>query len=52
MIAGTSYDVYLTKRLAQEQKESCDVEKHAKLEQLTNGNHKPLSGKIYIPFSY
>ncbi|XP_051158662.1 nose resistant to fluoxetine protein 6-like isoform X2 [Leptopilina boulardi] len=43
MIVGTSYDVYLTNRLIKQQKESCDVEKHAKLEQLTNGNHKPLT---------
>ena len=46
MIAGTGYDVYLTKRLARQQKESCDVEKHAKLEQLRNGNHNPLNGKM------
>ncbi|XP_033228459.1 O-acyltransferase like protein isoform X2 [Belonocnema kinseyi] len=52
MMAGTGYDVYLSKRLERQQKEACDVEKHAKLEQLTNGNHKSLNAfedKIYIP---
>ncbi|XP_051158663.1 nose resistant to fluoxetine protein 6-like isoform X3 [Leptopilina boulardi] len=48
MIVGTSYDVYLTNRLIKQQKESCDVEKHAKLEQLTNGNHKPLTGDTVV----
>lgn len=43
MIAGTGYDVYLSNRLEKQQRQSCDVEKHAKHEQLTNGNHKPLN---------
>lgn len=44
LIAGTSYDIYLTKRVARKQNTKYDVEKHVKLERFVNGNSKLHNG--------
>ncbi|XP_043276651.1 O-acyltransferase like protein-like isoform X2 [Venturia canescens] len=40
MIIGTSYDFYLSMRLAKKRSMTYDLEKHAKLEQTVKGHHK------------
>ncbi|XP_016839566.1 O-acyltransferase like protein isoform X1 [Nasonia vitripennis] len=50
LIGGTSYDVYLSKRIARKQNMSYDLEKHVKLEQLATGKiHNASQGRAYIP---
>ena len=51
LIGGTSYDLYLSKRVAHKQNMSYDLEKHVKLEQLANGNGKMHNGKVIPRFS-
>ena len=51
LIGGTSYDLYLSKRVTHKQNMSYDLEKHVKLEQLANGNGKMHNGKVIPRFS-
>ncbi|XP_011155276.1 O-acyltransferase like protein isoform X2 [Harpegnathos saltator] len=43
MIIGTAYDYYLTRKLIHRNNVIYDLEKHGKLDQLTNGNQKVLN---------
>ncbi|EZA56840.1 Nose resistant to fluoxetine protein [Ooceraea biroi] len=49
MILGTGYDYYLLKKLTRKRNVIYDLEKHGKLDHLTNGNRKALNGKVYLP---
>ncbi|XP_011155277.1 nose resistant to fluoxetine protein 6 isoform X3 [Harpegnathos saltator] len=52
MIIGTAYDYYLTRKLIHRNNVIYDLEKHGKLDQLTNGNQKVLNafqGTVYLP---
>lgn len=51
MIAGTGYDVYVTRKYTRRKNVVYDLERRAKLE-MANGNQKPLSafqGTVYLP---
>ncbi|KAF7388052.1 hypothetical protein HZH66_010819 [Vespula vulgaris] len=43
MIAGSGYDLYLTRMVARKKNMIYDLEKHGKLDQLSNGNPKTLN---------
>ncbi|KAK2576733.1 hypothetical protein KPH14_005386 [Odynerus spinipes] len=43
MIAGSGYDLYLTRMVARKKRMIYDLEKHGKLDQLNNGNPKTLN---------
>jgi len=45
MILGTGYDYYLSKKTACKSNVIYDVEKHGKLDHLTNGDRKVINGK-------
>lgn len=45
MILGTGYDYYLTRKLARNRNIIYDLEKHGKLDHLTNGERKVINGK-------
>lgn len=45
MAAGSGYDLYLTRMVARKKNMIYDLEKHGKLDQLSNGNSKTLNGK-------
>lgn len=45
MILGTGYDYYLSNIVARKKNVIYDLEKHGKLDHLTNGNGKALNGK-------
>lgn len=45
MILGTGYDYYLLNKVARKKNVLYDLEKHGKLDHLTNGNGKVLNGK-------
>lgn len=45
MILGTGYDYYLSRKLTRERNVIYDLEKHGKLEHLTNGDRKVINGK-------
>lgn len=45
MILGTGYDYYLSEKIACKKNVIYDLEKHGKLDNLTNGNGKVLNGK-------
>lgn len=45
MILGTGYDYHLTKKLACNKNVIYDLEKHGKLDHLTNGERKVINGK-------
>lgn len=45
MILGTGYDYYLSKRAACKRNVIYDLEKHGKLDHLTNGDRKVINGK-------
>ncbi|KAI4502939.1 hypothetical protein M0802_001983 [Mischocyttarus mexicanus] len=45
MIAGSGYDLYLTRMVARKKNMIYDLEKHGKLDQLSNGNPKTLNDK-------
>jgi hypothetical protein len=47
LIAGTSYDVYLVKKIARKQIVSYDMEKQMKLEQLTNAKIHNGKASLY-----
>ncbi|KAL6265109.1 hypothetical protein P5V15_005199 [Pogonomyrmex californicus] len=51
MILGTGYDYYLSKKLAPKKNVIYDLEKHGKLDHLTNGDRKinAVQGKAYLP---
>nr|XP_050859861.1 O-acyltransferase like protein isoform X1 [Vespula vulgaris] len=52
MIAGSGYDLYLTRMVARKKNMIYDLEKHGKLDQLSNGNPKTLNeflGMVYLP---
>ncbi|KAI4486403.1 hypothetical protein M0804_005773 [Polistes exclamans] len=52
MIAGSGYDWYLTRMVARKKNMIYDLEKHGKLDQLSNGNPKTLNdfqGMVYLP---
>lgn len=45
MLAGTGYDYYLSMKLRRKRATIYDLEKHAKLEQNSNGIHKIANGE-------
>lgn len=45
MILGTGYDYYLSEKVARKRNVIYDLEKHGKLDHLTNGSGKVLNGK-------
>lgn len=52
MILGTGYDYYLTKQVARKRNVIYDLEKHGKLDRLTNGDRKVINavqGEVYLP---
>ncbi|XP_036139324.1 nose resistant to fluoxetine protein 6 isoform X1 [Monomorium pharaonis] len=52
LIIGTGYDYHLTKKLARKKNVIYDLEKHGKLDHLTNGDPKVINdvqGKVYLP---
>ncbi|XP_011054574.1 PREDICTED: nose resistant to fluoxetine protein 6-like isoform X1 [Acromyrmex echinatior] len=52
MILGTGYDYYLSKKAACKSNVIYDLEKHGKLDHLTNGDRKVINavqGEVYLP---
>lgn len=45
IVLGTGYDYYLLKTIKNKKNVIYDLEKHGKLDHLTNGNGKVLNGK-------
>ncbi|XP_033352837.1 nose resistant to fluoxetine protein 6-like isoform X1 [Bombus vosnesenskii] len=53
MAIGTGYDIYITRKYTRGRKVIYDLERHAKLDQLTGRSQKSLNtafqGKVYLP---
>jgi len=49
MILGTGYEYHLSKKVARKRNVIYDLEKHGKLDHLTNGDRKIINGKgVYV----